>query len=70
MGQIPRPEQIGRWKPAQFAVRAGSIPVRAVLEVEEEVMGGGGVTADLIAWARAGDGEAFRQLIEPYQREL
>ncbi len=33
-------------------------------------MGGGGVTADLIAWARAGDGEAFRQLIEPYQREL
>src|SRR6266568_1543077 len=70
MGQIPRPEQIGRWKPAQFAVRAGSIPVRAVLEVEEEVMGGGGVTADLIAWARAGDGEAFRQLIEPYRREL
>jgi len=28
------------------------------------------VTADLIAWARAGDGEAFRQLIEPYRREL
>jgi RNA polymerase sigma-70 factor (TIGR02960 family) len=28
------------------------------------------VTADLIAWARAGDGEAFRQLIDPYQREL
>jgi RNA polymerase sigma-70 factor (TIGR02960 family) len=28
------------------------------------------VTADLIGWARAGDGEAFRQLIDPYRREL
>ncbi len=28
------------------------------------------MTADLIGWARAGDGEAFRQLIEPYRREL
>jgi RNA polymerase sigma-70 factor (ECF subfamily) len=28
------------------------------------------VTADLIARARAGDGEAFRQLVEPYRREL
>jgi RNA polymerase sigma-70 factor (ECF subfamily) len=24
----------------------------------------------LIAWARAGDGDAFRQLVNPYQREL
>jgi RNA polymerase sigma-70 factor (TIGR02960 family) len=29
-----------------------------------------GVTADLLDLARAGDGEAFRQLIEPYEREL
>jgi RNA polymerase sigma-70 factor (ECF subfamily) len=28
------------------------------------------VTADLIACARAGDGEAFRQLVDPYRREL
>jgi RNA polymerase sigma-70 factor (TIGR02960 family) len=28
------------------------------------------VTADLIARARAGDGEAFRELTEPYSREL
>ena len=28
------------------------------------------VTADLIARARAGDGEAFRELTEPYRREL
>jgi RNA polymerase sigma-70 factor (TIGR02960 family) len=28
------------------------------------------VTADLIARARAGDGDAFRQLTEPYRREL
>src|SRR4029079_19555852 len=28
------------------------------------------VTSDLIARARAGDGEAFQELIEPYRREL
>ena len=28
------------------------------------------VTAELIDLARAGDGEAFRQLVGPYQREL
>jgi hypothetical protein len=28
------------------------------------------VTADLISRARAGDGEAFRELTEPYRREL
>jgi RNA polymerase sigma factor (sigma-70 family) len=26
--------------------------------------------ADLLAWARGGDGEAFRELTEPYRREL
>ena len=35
MGQIPRPEQTGRWQPAQFAVLAGSIPVRAVLDARK-----------------------------------
>ena len=28
------------------------------------------VTADLISRARAGDGDAFRKLVEPYRREL
>ena len=28
------------------------------------------VTADLISRARAGDGDAFRQLTEPHRREL
>jgi RNA polymerase sigma-70 factor (TIGR02960 family) len=28
------------------------------------------VTADLLARARAGDGDAFRELVEPYRREL
>ncbi|MDX6429071.1 MAG: hypothetical protein QOE54_1437, partial [Streptosporangiaceae bacterium] len=28
------------------------------------------VTTDLISRARAGDGEAFRELTEPYRREL
>ena len=31
---------------------------------------GGVVTTDLITRARAGDGDAFRELIEPYRREL
>jgi len=30
----------------------------------------GVVTADLITRARAGDGDAFRELTEPYRREL
>jgi DNA-directed RNA polymerase specialized sigma24 family protein len=30
----------------------------------------GAVSADMIARARAGDGDAFRELIEPYRREL
>jgi RNA polymerase sigma-70 factor (TIGR02960 family) len=32
--------------------------------------GGDAVTADLISKARAGDGDAFRQLTEPHRREL
>ncbi|MDA4133221.1 MAG: RNA polymerase subunit sigma-70, partial [Thaumarchaeota archaeon] len=28
------------------------------------------VTADLISKARAGDGDAFQELIEPHRREL
>src|SRR3981189_1209066 len=28
------------------------------------------VTGDLMSWARAGDGNAFRELTEPHRREL
>ncbi len=33
-------------------------------------MGSGVVTTDLLAQARAGDGDAFGQLVDPYRREL
>jgi RNA polymerase sigma-70 factor (TIGR02960 family) len=52
-----------KWRPqgAPFAVR--SVSVRE---------GGGArvVAGDLMSRARAGDGEAFRELIDPYRREL
>jgi RNA polymerase sigma factor (sigma-70 family) len=39
--------------------------------VEDQAKGGAPIaTTDLIAWARAGDEQAFRQLIGSYQREL
>jgi len=40
-------------------------PVRLLGGVSVEVM-----TADLISRARAGDGDAFRELTEPHRREL
>jgi RNA polymerase sigma-70 factor (TIGR02960 family) len=67
--QTPRRGATGRPPTAQFAARPVSI-----LEVDnqgwERRRKGGVVTADLISRARAGDGEAFRQLTEPYRREL
>src|SRR6185312_12136319 len=64
----PRRGESGRPRAAQFASRAVYIPVGASRD-------GGGrargmVTADLLARARAGDGEAFRELAESYRREL
>src|SRR5262249_42743424 len=53
--QAPRCGKPGR---AQFATRSVSI------------LGGGGVTIDLIGRARSGDSEAFRELTEPHRREL
>src|SRR4029453_17591065 len=35
-----------------------------------DVMQDGGVTTDLITKARAGDSDAFQELIEPHRREL
>ena len=60
-----RPESGRALPPAQFAVRPVSVRERA-----REWAQGGVPTTDLIARARAGDGEAFRELTEPYRREL
>jgi RNA polymerase sigma-70 factor (TIGR02960 family) len=55
--QTPRPRETGRALCAQFAGRPVSILERVL-------------TTDLITRARAGDSEAFRELTEPYRREL
>ena len=54
---------------ADYAARAVSIPVWA-WGTGGMVKRGRVVTADLTARARAGDDEAFRELVEPYRREL
>ncbi len=69
MQRLPRRES-GRPPAAQFAPRPGSVP-----EVRQRARQRGdvrveAVTADLISRARAGDGEAFRELTEPHRREL
>lgn len=48
----------------------GLCPMNDVARGQKEAREGGGITTDLIARARAGDGEAFRQLIDPYRRDL
>src|SRR5262249_12307212 len=61
----------GNWPPASRPVRppGGAYTRWTCRKVREE--GDARVaTADLIAKARAGDGDAFRELTEPYLREL
>src|SRR5215468_5186315 len=61
----------GNWPPASRPVRplGGACTRWTCSKVREE--GDARVaTADLIARARAGDGDAFRELTEPYLREL
>jgi hypothetical protein len=69
MMQAPRRRESGRPPTAQFAARPGVYTRWKCGKVRE---GGDArvVTADLIARARAGDGDAFRELTEPYLREL
>src|ERR1700735_4079157 len=64
----PRHWETGRPRAAQFASWAVYIPaeVRRVVGRKERRM----VTADLLSRARAGDGEAFRELAESHRREL
>ena len=57
MMQTPGRPKTGRVRSAQFAPRPVSI-----LERDDEL--------DVIARARAGDGDAFRELIDPHRREL
>ena len=64
----PRRRETGRPRAAQFAPRAvyipgGSAPRRG--RKARRMM-----TADLLSRARAGDGEAFRELTGPHRREL
>jgi RNA polymerase sigma-70 factor (TIGR02960 family) len=63
-----RRRELGAHGAAQFAPRAVYIRIWKCHTVREEVVRV--VAADLIARARAGDGEAFRELTEPYRREL
>src|SRR5262249_31068976 len=58
MMQTPRRRENGRPSTTQFAPRLVSLYRMEM------------VTADLISRARAGDGDAFRELIEPHRREL
>ena len=69
MMQTPRPRESGRRPTAQFARRSVSTQAWECDNVE----GRGDarvVTADVMSRARAGDGDAFRELAEPYRREL
>src|SRR5207248_11557215 len=67
--QTPRRHESGRASSAQF----GDLPVS--IPSDRQGAGvtccdGGVVTTDLMARARAGDGDAFRELTGPYLREL
>src|SRR5712692_1491980 len=60
--ETPRGRRTGRSPTAQLGLRSVSIKVRTRWREMEK--------ADLISQARAGDGDAFRELTEPYRREL
>src|SRR6266849_8796890 len=60
--ETPRGRRTGRSPTAQLGPRSVSIKVRTRWREMER--------ADLISQARAGDGDAFRELTEPYRREL
>jgi RNA polymerase sigma-70 factor (TIGR02960 family) len=69
--KTPRPRESGRPPTAQFTSEPVSIAGMEVGTVRENGDATGRVvTAELISRARAGDGDAFRELIEPYRREL
>src|SRR5262245_12201203 len=69
MMQTPRGRESGRPPTAQFAPRPVSL-YRMEMPQEAGDARVSVVTADLISRARAGDHDAFRELIEPHRREL
>jgi RNA polymerase sigma-70 factor (TIGR02960 family) len=61
----------GKWAPTKRPVRNSSgVDTRWKCDKVPEEGDARVVTADLISRARAGDGDAFRQLTEPHRREL
>src|SRR5262249_26710340 len=62
--------QTGRRVGAQFSPGPASISMDPRVRLEGAAMQGGVATTELLDRARAGDGEAFAQLVEPYRREL
>src|SRR6266849_6250083 len=71
MRQKPRGRETGRGAAAQFAPRP--VSVQDATTTRRGKKGDATVameTASLVSRARAGDGEAFRELTEPYRREL
>jgi RNA polymerase sigma-70 factor (ECF subfamily) len=65
--QTPVLRRTGRTSTAQFGLRPASIAWGEGTSSEDEMSV---ERADLMSRARAGDGDAFRELTEPYQREL
>ena len=67
----PRQRETGRPPTAQFACRPVSIRKESATRNTEKCETAVDVmTTDLMSRARAGDGDAFRELIEPCRREL
>src|SRR5260370_26290233 len=64
----PRRQEIGRPRAAQFAARSVYIQDGNATRCGKKVVRV--VRSDLISEARAGDGDAFRELTEPHRREL
>ena len=69
MMQAPRRWESGRPPAAQFAPWSVSIHERSAARCGKKVTRGW-LAADLMSRARAGDGDAFRELTEPHRREL
>jgi len=70
MMDTPRRRETGRPPTAQFAHRAVYIPDGDAARCGKKVTLVEPAGSELIARARAGDGEAFRELTEPHRREL
>ena len=66
--QTPQRRQSGRTRPVRAS--AGVYTGWKCDKLREEATVGVVTAADLILRARAGDGDAFRELTEPYRREL